>query len=113
MKKIYIKSGIIHGNATWMRGNGKRYFLPEFSHSADTAYTDNPSVVYLFKDWGNHFTYSYDRQFPTLCNALEFLGYGYTHDGIEEYSQTEFGRKVIRVGSHYSDINDNDFNEDC
>lgn len=99
-RNIYVKSGVVSGNVTWKKGTGKKYILPEFCHPADTAYTDNPSTVYLFDNWGNKFCYSHEYRYPTLGNALEFLGYGYTRDGIYEYFQPEPERKVLRI-THY------------
>lgn len=111
-RNIYVKSGVVSDKATWKRGTGKKYILPEFCHPADTAYTDNPSVLYTFENWGNKFCYSHEYRYPTLANALEFLGYGYTQDGIEEYFQSEPERKVIRITKKSAKVQEEDFDED-
>lgn len=111
MKRIYVKGGFSSDNVTWKKGTGKKYILPEFCHPADTAYTDNPSTVYLFKDWGNRFCYSHECRYPNLANALEFLGYGYTRDGIDEYFQPEPERSVLRTNYQVDNEDYEEFDE--
>ena len=41
-----------------------------------------------------------------MANALEFLGYGYTRDGIYEYFQPEPERKVLRITNSQADNED-------